>query len=54
MAHTSCRHGPTRVAGLGGHDVLVLVVANGVRYVGAMVGQGAPLGEGGQCCGGLP
>ena len=35
-------------------DILVLVVTNGAWYLGTMVGQGAPLGKGWQCCGGLP
>ena len=37
VAHTSSRHGPARVAGLGSRDVLVLVAANEGWYLGAMV-----------------
>ena len=48
VAHTSCRHGPSRVVGLGGHDVPVLVVAGSAGCMGAVVGRSAPLGEGWQ------
>ena len=54
MAHTSCQHGPARVAGQGSRDILVLVVAHGAWYMGAMVRYGAPLGKGWQCCSGVP
>ena len=54
VAHTSCRHGPSQMAGQGGHDVPVLVVAGSAGCMGAVVGQSAPLDEGWQCCGGLP
>ena len=54
VADKSCQHGPRRVADQGSCDVLVLVIDIGAWYVGAMVGQGAPLGEGCLCCGGLP